>query len=83
MWHARAFPALEDELAMARDALGPQVDDATFKRVESFALLGWYCNQLLRLGDGQAPRLDMPVFDALLAYKAAETAAAQAWSAPA
>lgn len=80
---ATALPALEDELAMARDALGPQVDDATFKRVESFALLGWYCNQLLRLGDGQAPRLDMPVFDALLAYKAAETAAAQAWSAPA
>jgi 2,4-dienoyl-CoA reductase-like NADH-dependent reductase (Old Yellow Enzyme family) len=80
---ADALPTIEDSLSMARDALGAGVDDATFKRIESFALLGWYCNQVLRIGQAQEPALDMSVYDALLTYKAGETAAAAAWSAPA
>ena len=77
------LPAVEATLALAEDALGPEVDPATFKRVESFALLGWYCNQLLRVGRGQGADLDMGVFDALLAYKANEEKAAADWVRPA
>lgn len=79
---ARELPALERTQAMARDALGPEVPDATFKRIESFGLLGWYCMQLIHLGAGREPDLGMSVFDALLQYKQNETEAAAAWSRP-
>lgn len=74
------MPALDTKLAMRSDALGPDVDPATFKRIESFALLGWYCVQLLRVGRGQGADVGMDVFDALLAYKANEERAAAEWS---
>ncbi|PZU56843.1 MAG: NADH:flavin oxidoreductase [Sphingobium sp.] len=74
------LPALDTKLAMRSDALGPDVDPVTFKRVESFGLLGWYCVQLLRLGRGQGSDVGMDVFDALLAYKANEEHAAAEWN---
>lgn len=77
------IPALERRLAMPRDALGPDVDDATFKRIESFGLLGWYCLQLKYIGEGQESDLDMTVLNALLGYEKNETVAAEAWSRPA
>jgi 2,4-dienoyl-CoA reductase-like NADH-dependent reductase (Old Yellow Enzyme family) len=39
----RELPAPEHALAMPRDALGPDLDDASFKAIESFGLLGWFC----------------------------------------
>lgn len=74
--------AVERTLAMARDALGPDVDDATFKTAESFGLLGWYCLQIARMGQGREPDLTQSVFDALMAYKAAETQALERWQRP-
>ncbi|GAB3373087.1 NADH:flavin oxidoreductase/NADH oxidase family protein [Spongiibacter taiwanensis] len=74
--------AMETSLAMARDALGPDVDDATFKTAESFGLLGWYCLQIARMGRGQEPDLTQSVFDALMEYKAAETGALERWQRP-
>lgn len=79
----RELPAIERVLAMPRDALGPDVDDRTFKTVESFGLLGWFCLQLIRLGDGLEPDLQLPVFDALMGYEKHETEALQRWLRPA
>jgi 2,4-dienoyl-CoA reductase-like NADH-dependent reductase (Old Yellow Enzyme family) len=76
------IPARERILAMPRDALGPDVDDATFKRIESFGLLGWYCLQIKYIGEGGEPKLDMSVFDALMGYEKNETTAAEIWSRP-
>ncbi len=76
------LPAIERRLAMPRDALGPDIDDRSFKAVESFGLLGWFCLQLIRLGDGLEPDADMLVFDALIGYEQNETEALQRWSKP-
>lgn len=73
------IPAIERTLAMPRDALGPDIDDATFKKLESFGLLGWYCLQVMRVGRGQDPELEMPVVAALTGYEASETQAAEIW----
>lgn len=80
---AAALPAVEAGLCLAEGALGPEVDPATFKRVESFALLGWYCMQVMRIGRGDGVDLELGVLDALLAYKANEEKAAAKWTRPA
>ena len=77
-----ALPAIERQLAMARDALGPDIDDRTFKTVESFGLLGWFCLQLIRLGDGLEPDPELSVFDALIGYEKNETEALRRWARP-
>lgn len=76
------LPAIERQLAMPRDALGPDVDDRTFKAVESFGLLGWFCLQVIRLGDGLEPDRSLSVFDALGGYERNETATLETWSRP-
>ena len=76
------LPAIERSLTMPRDALGPDVDDRTFKAVESFGLLGWFCLQLIRLGNGLEPDRALSVFDALIGYEKNETEALQRWSRP-
>jgi len=78
----RELPAIEHSLTMPRDALGPDVDDRTFKAVESFGLLGWFCLQLIRLGDGLEPDRALSVFDALTGFDKNETEALQRWSRP-
>lgn len=80
---ADALQSPDAMLVMDRDVLGPDVDDATFKSVESFAVLGWYCNQIARIGQGRDPDPQMGVYDALIAYKQSEEAATQRWCRPA
>jgi 2,4-dienoyl-CoA reductase-like NADH-dependent reductase (Old Yellow Enzyme family) len=72
----------ERGLVMPRDALGPGVDDATFKTAESFGVLGWYCLQLLRIGEGKEPDLAMSVLEGLTGYQASEAAAVERWDRP-
>lgn len=72
----------ERQLSMPRDALGPGVSDNDFKTAESFGVLGWYCTQILRLGQGQEPDHQLSVLDALLAYQASEAAALARWQRP-
>ena len=79
---ADALPAAEHRLHLEPGSLGPDVDEASFKRLESFGLLGWFCLQLLHIGAGREPDLDMSVLSALMRYKDNETAAAAAWSRP-
>lgn len=76
------LPAIERRLVMPRDALGPDIDDKSFKTVESFGLLGWFCLQLIRLGNGLEPDLELSVFDALMGYEKNETEALQRWQRP-
>jgi hypothetical protein len=77
------LPAIEHELRIARDALGPGVDDHAHKTAESFGQLGWFCLQLIRLGDGLEPDLGMSALEALAGYEQNETAALQRWQRPA
>ena len=79
---ATELPAPEHRLGLPRDALGPDLGDAAFKRIESFGLLGWFCLQVIHLGDGKEPDTAMSVLDALTGYEANETAAAEAWQRP-
>lgn len=72
----------ERSLAMPRDALGPDVNDAAFKTAESFGILGWYCTQILRLGKGFEPDHQLTVLNALLAYKNSEAEALERWERP-
>lgn len=80
---ATGLPAMERELGLPRDAMGPDIDDATHKVLESFGQLGWYCLQLIRMGDGQQPNLDMSLLEALGGYQANEAATLEAWNRPA
>lgn len=77
-----ALPAVEHTLALAREALPADTSDTTFKALESFGLLGWFCLQVLRLGDGHEPDLAMSVLDALTGYERSETAALGLWNRP-
>ena len=77
------LPSEEREMSLARDALGPGIDDATHKTAESFGQLGWYCLQLIRLGDGQEPDLQMDLLQALGGYGANEAQALESWHRPA
>ena len=67
---------------MPRDALGGDIDDETFKKLESFGLLGWYCLQVMRVGRGEDPDMAMSVVDALGGYEVSETQAAEIWKGP-
>jgi 2,4-dienoyl-CoA reductase-like NADH-dependent reductase (Old Yellow Enzyme family) len=77
-----AIPVPERRLGMPRDALGPDVDDAAFKRIESFGLLSWYCLQIARVGKGLEPDLNLSVFNALNEFEKSEIHAAEVWSRP-
>jgi 2,4-dienoyl-CoA reductase-like NADH-dependent reductase (Old Yellow Enzyme family) len=79
---ATGLPAMERQLSLPRDAFGPETDDATHKVLESFGQLGWYCLQLIRMGDGKEPNLDMSLAEALASYQANETATLEAWNRP-
>lgn len=76
------IPTIERTLAMPRDALGGDIDDETFKKLESFGLLGWYCLQVMRVGRGEDPDMAMSVVDALGGYEVSETQAAEIWKGP-
>jgi 2,4-dienoyl-CoA reductase-like NADH-dependent reductase (Old Yellow Enzyme family) len=76
------LPTPEFGLHLAPGALGPEVDAAAFKRIESFGLLGWFCLQLLQIGAGEEPDLEMDVMTALMRYKDNEAATAEAWARP-
>jgi 2,4-dienoyl-CoA reductase-like NADH-dependent reductase (Old Yellow Enzyme family) len=78
---SESLPALERELSLPAGALGP-MDEATHKTVESFGLLGWYCLQLIRMGDGCEADLDLGVADALAGYKANEERTLAMWQRP-
>ena len=58
--------------------LGPNSPITLLKMINGWGAQGWYCLQLLRMGDGLEPDLRMTVLQAFRKYAANETAAAKA-----
>jgi 2,4-dienoyl-CoA reductase-like NADH-dependent reductase (Old Yellow Enzyme family) len=58
----------EHRLALAADALGPNMDPAMHRQVETWGKQGWFCLQLIRIGRGLEPDLQMTVLDGFNGY---------------
>jgi len=58
----------EHRLALPSGALGPDNTPAVHKLVETWGKQGWFCLQLIRLGKGLAPDLNMSALDAFKGY---------------
>ena len=72
-------PAPERVQSLGRDALGPGMDDKMFHALETWSQVAWSCMQLVRMGDGKDPDLDMTLMEALGGFDAHERAALEAW----
>ena len=72
-------PAPERLLSLERDALGLGMDDKMFHSMETWSQVAWACIQLIRMGDGKDPDLDMTLMEALSGFDAHERAALEAW----
>lgn len=73
-----AGTSFERQLKLDPAALGADADPAAAHLIEVFGNLGWFCLQLIRMGDGKDPDTGMGVLDAFKAYQANETATAEA-----
>ncbi len=75
-------PAPERVMTLDRAALdammGAPVDDKMFRTMESWSQVAWACMQILRMGDGKDPDLNLSLLEAFGAYDANEKAATAA-----
>lgn len=67
-------PAMESKYFLNRGALDPNIGDAAFRMTESFAQIAWCYRQIVRLGDGLDPDLNLQLLDAFLEHQAYEKA---------
>jgi len=70
-------PTWEHRLHMAPDALDPATEPALAQQIETWGKQGWFCLQLVHLGNGQDPDLDLSVFQAFEDYMRYEAEGAQ------
>jgi len=70
----RIAPDMENNYFLDRAALDPGIDDAAFRKVESFAQVAWCELQIVRLGDGLEPDLTLKLHEALAQHQVYETA---------
>jgi 2,4-dienoyl-CoA reductase-like NADH-dependent reductase (Old Yellow Enzyme family) len=75
---APSLPTYEKRLRVGPGWLGPNSPLTLLKMINGWGAQGWYCLQLLRMGDGLEPDLRMTVLQAFRKYAANETAAAKA-----
>lgn len=75
---APSLPAYERRLRVGPGWLGPNSPITLLKMINGWGAQGWYCLQLLRMGDGLEPDLRMTVLQAFRKYAANEAAAAKA-----
>lgn len=73
-----SLPAYEKRLRIGPGWLGPNSPITLLKMINGWGAQGWYCLQLLRMGDGHDPDLGMTVLQAFRRYAANEAAAARA-----
>ncbi len=66
----------EHQLTLAPEALGPNVDPLTHRQVETWGKQGWFCLQLIRIGHGLAPDLQMSVLEGFNRYQENEARSA-------
>jgi 2,4-dienoyl-CoA reductase-like NADH-dependent reductase (Old Yellow Enzyme family) len=69
-------PAWEAELRLAPGDVAPETTSEVRSRLEALGKQGWFCLQLIRMGEGLAPDLTMPLMDAFAAYADSEARAA-------
>ena len=72
------LPMYEKVLRVGPGFFGPQSPLTLFKVINGAGAQGWYCLQLLRMGDGLEPDLRMGVVKALTSYMSNETKTAKA-----
>jgi len=75
---SQSLPAYEKTLRIGPGWLGPNSPLTFLKMINGWGAQGWYCLQLLRMGDGLDPDLRMTVLQAFRKYAANEAAAAKA-----
>ncbi len=75
-----ALPAYEKTLRLGPGIFGPHSPLTLFKVINGAGAQGWYCLQLLRMGEGHDPDLRMGVVKALTSYMSHEAKAAKALS---
>lgn len=74
----QTLPAYEKDLRVGPGWLGPNSPLTIAKLINGAGAQGWFCLQLLRMGDGLDPNLRMSVLQAFLGYFKNEAAAAKA-----
>lgn len=74
----QALPKYESALRLGPGWLGPNSPLTLLKVINGWGAQGWYCLQLIRMGDGRDPDLRMGVFQAFTGYARNETEAAKA-----
>lgn len=75
----REAPRWEKQLRLGPTRfLGPNSPIDFLRTLNGWAVQGWFCLQLIRMGEGKDPDPSMGVFQALVRYQANETAAAKA-----
>ncbi len=74
----QTLPAYERSLRVGPGWLGPNSPLTISKLINGAGAQGWYCMQLLRMGDGLDPNLRMSVLQAFISYFRSEAAAAKA-----
>ncbi len=72
-----SLPAYEKVLRVGPGWFGPHSPLTLFKVINGAGAQGWYCLQLLRMGDGLEPDLRMGVIKALTSYMSKEAKAAK------
>ncbi len=75
---AARLPAPEAALRLGPGPLSPGSRNAIVKMLNGFGVQAWFCLQLVRMAEGQAPDPELPVWRALWRYQARETAMARA-----
>jgi 2,4-dienoyl-CoA reductase-like NADH-dependent reductase (Old Yellow Enzyme family) len=65
-------PLFERTLKLHPGSLGPEPDATQFRQVELWGKQGWFCLQLIRMGEGLDPDLTMPLFEAFQLYQTNE-----------
>ncbi|MFM9865852.1 MAG: NADH:flavin oxidoreductase/NADH oxidase family protein [Micropepsaceae bacterium] len=73
-----SLPAYEKTLRVGPGFFGPQSPLTLLKVINGAGAQGWYCLQLLRMGEGLEPDLRMGVVKALTSYMSNEAKAAKA-----
>ncbi len=74
---AEVLPAYERRLRVGPGWLGPNSPLSVVKMLNGWGSQGWYCLQLLRMGDGRDPDLRMSVLRAVKDYAGNEARAAK------
>jgi hypothetical protein len=75
-----SLPTYEKMLRLGPGIFGPHSPLTLFKVINGAGAQGWYCLQLLRMGEGHDPDLRMGVVKALTSYMSHEAKAAKALS---